>query len=63
MDASNRCDYEAKGMCAFHAFGDERAMGYFEVPEDALEDPEELAQWMTRALRVAASKLRKKRAR
>ncbi len=63
VDDSNRGDYEAKGMGAFHPFGDERAMGYFEVPEDALEDPEELAQWMTRAIKVAASKPRKKKAR
>jgi len=63
VDDSNRGDYEAKGMGAFHPFGDERAMSYFEVPEDALEDVEDLADWMTKALKVAASKPRKKKAR
>jgi len=63
VDDGNRGDYEAKGMGAFHPYGDERAMGYFEVPEDVLEDAEELAHWMAGALRVAASKPRKKKAR
>ena len=61
VDDSNRGDFEAKGMGAFHPFGDERAMGYFEVPEDVLEDVEELARWMAKALKVAASKPRKKK--
>lgn len=59
VDDSNRPDYEAKGMGAFHPFGDERAMAYFEVPEDVLEDTEELERWMRRSLRVAAAKARK----
>ncbi len=63
VDDSNRGDYEAKGMGAFHPFGDERAMNYYEVPGEALEDPEELAPWMASALKVAASKPRKKKAR
>lgn len=62
VNDSNRSDYESKGMDAFHPFGDERAMGYFEVPEDVLEDAEELSKWITKALKVAASKPRKKRA-
>lgn len=63
VDDSNRADFEAKGMDAFHPFGDERAMGYYEVPEEVLEDAEELAHWMAKALRVAGSKPRKKKAR
>ena len=63
VDDSNRGDYEAKGMGAFHPFGDERAMNYYEVPEDALEDPEELAQWTIKAMKVAALKPRKKKTR
>lgn len=56
VDDSNRGDYEAKGMGAFHPYGDERAMGYFEVPEDILEDSEALGGWMRKALKVAATK-------
>lgn len=59
VDDSSRRDFVAKGMDAFHPYGDERAMGYFEVPEDVLEDAEELAHWMTKALKVAAARVRK----
>ncbi len=62
VDDSNRGDFAAKGMEAFHPFGDERAMGYFEVPEDILEDSEVLDRWMRKALKVAATKVRKKKA-
>ncbi len=63
VDDSNRGDFAAKGMDAFHPYGDERAMAYFEVPEEVLEDTDELARWLAKALRVAASKPRKKKAR
>ncbi len=63
VDDSNRADFEAQGMGAFHPFGDDRAMGYFELPSEALEDTDELAVWMGKALKVAASKPRKKKAR
>jgi DNA transformation protein len=61
VDDSNRGDFEAKGMGAFYPFKDERAMGYFEVPEDVLEEAEELTSWMNKALKVAASKSKKKK--
>ncbi|MBL0313050.1 MAG: TfoX/Sxy family protein [Holophagaceae bacterium] len=63
VDDSNRGDFEALGMGAFHPYGDERAMGYFEVPEDVLEDTEQLASWVEKALKVASSKPRKKNGR
>lgn len=63
VDASNQPDFEARGMGAFHPFGDDRAMGYFEVPSEVLEDTDELAIWMGKALKVASSKPRKKKTR
>ena len=63
VDDSNRPDFEARGMDAFHPYGDERAMGYFELPSEVLEDTEELAEWMRKALKVAVSKPRKKKVR
>ena len=61
VDDSNRGDFEIAGMGAFHPFGDERAMGYFELPSEVLEDTEALAIWMRKALSVAASKPRAKK--
>lgn len=59
-DDSNRGDFERAGMGPFRPFGDERAMAYFEVPAELLEDEETLAAWMAKALvvagRAAASK-------
>lgn len=46
-------------MGAFHPYGDDRAIGYFEVPEDIIEDSGELDGWMRKALKVAAAKARK----
>ena len=60
VDDSNRGDFEARGMGAFRPFGDERAIGYFEVPAEVLEDTEELEGWMRKALRVAALSRRDK---
>lgn len=59
VDESNRGDFEAKGMDAFHPYGDERAMGYFEVPADVIEDTEVLEGWMRKALKIAGAKARK----
>ena len=53
-DASNRADFEEAGMGPFRPFGDERAMAYFEVPGEVLEDEEALAWWMGKAIDVAA---------
>ena len=46
--------YVARGMSPFTPFEDKPAMGgYYEVPEDVLEDPEELAEWAREAHAVA----------
>jgi DNA transformation protein len=55
VDDSNRPDFIAAGMGPFLPFGDPaKPMGYYELPEDVLEDPELLTVWMARAIAVAA---------
>jgi DNA transformation protein len=54
VDDSNRPDFEQAGMETFRPFGEDKAMGYYEVPVDVLEAPEQLRIWMDKALAVAA---------
>ena len=55
VDASNRPDFVAAGMGPFLPFGDPaKPMQYYELPAEVLEDPEELGQWMAKAIAVAA---------
>lgn len=53
INDTNRPDYEAAGMEPFRPYGDERAMHYYQVPADVLEDPDELGEWMHKAVDVA----------
>lgn len=53
VDDTNRPDFEKEGMGPFRPFGDERAMGYFEVPGEVLEEEYALAVWMAKAILVA----------
>ena len=59
VDDSNRGDFEAAGTEPFRPYGDDRAMGYYEVPADVLEDPDRLREWAEKALAVARRKRRK----
>ena len=52
VDPTTRKAYEARGSQAFNPFG-KGTMGYYELPEDILEDADELRQWMGEALVVA----------
>jgi DNA transformation protein and related proteins len=61
VDDSNRADFERVGMGPFRPFGDERAMQYYELPADLLEDSETLREWVEKALAVAAAARRRKR--
>jgi DNA transformation protein len=54
VDDSTRPDFERLGMEPFRPFGEENAMGYYEVPADVLEDAAQLEPWMKKALGVAA---------
>jgi DNA transformation protein len=62
VDASNRPDFEARGMEPFRPFGDSGGtMQYYQLPEDVLEDPAALGPWAEKALAVARdSKSRRK---
>lgn len=54
VDDTNRGDFEARGMGPFLPYGDpDRPMSYWQVPGEVLEEPEELGDWMGRALDVA----------
>jgi DNA transformation protein len=54
VDASNRPDFEARGMEPFRPFGDTGGtMQYYQLPEEVLEDPEALRPWAEKALAVA----------
>ena len=55
VDATTRKAYEERGSRAFNPFG-KGTMGYYELPEDILEDAEELREWMRAALAVARRK-------
>jgi DNA transformation protein and related proteins len=61
VDDMTRSDFERLGMEPFRPFGEDSAMGYYEVPADVVEDPAQLAPWMRRAINVAAAAKRRKR--
>lgn len=57
VDDSNRQDYEARGSVPFAPPTPRpmtKAMPYMTVPEDVLEDPDELAVWARKSVAVAA---------
>jgi len=58
VDDTNRPDFEAAGMEPFRplAEGKPYAMGFYEVPADVLEEPEELVRWAEKAYEVARRK-------
>lgn len=63
VDDSNRPDFVAAGKGPFLPFGDpEKPMQYYELPEEVLEDTDLLAEWMTKAIAVAARAKSKPRA-
>jgi DNA transformation protein len=57
VDDSNRGDFTAKRMKAWSPFEDGKEMkGYYQLPEELLEDPDELRPWVEKAVAVAARK-------
>lgn len=62
VDDTNRADFEAIGSGPFRPFGDERAMQYYELPADLLEDVDALRAWVESAFAVAR-RARSKRSR
>lgn len=55
VDATTRTAYEERGCKAFNPFG-KGTMGHYELPEDILEDTDELREWMRAAVAVARRK-------
>ena len=53
VNDDTRPDFERLGMGPFRPFGEDQAMGYYEVPADVLEDPAQLEPWMRKAVEVA----------
>jgi DNA transformation protein and related proteins len=54
VDDATRPQFEDRGMTPFRPYGEDgEVMGYYEVPADVLEDPEELGAWARAALGVA----------
>ncbi len=60
VNDTTRPDFERLGMEPFRPFGEEQAMGYYEVPVDVLEDTAQLEVWMRKAVEVARQAKRKK---
>lgn len=54
VDETTRQDFERMGMEPFRPFGEDKAMAYYEVPADVLEDGAQLEAWMRKAIGVAA---------
>ncbi len=61
VDDSNRSDFEAVAMEPFRPYGDERAMQYYEVPIEVLEDVDALQRWGEKAIAVARRAKQRKR--
>jgi DNA transformation protein len=53
VDDTNRSDFEAAQMEPFRPYGDDRAMKYYEVPVEVLEDVDALKEWADKAIEVA----------
>ncbi len=62
VDDSNRADYEAAGSKPFMPYKDRATiMSYYEVPEEIVEDPDELLRWAKKARAAALAAPRKRR--
>jgi DNA transformation protein len=62
VDDTTRPEFEQLGMEPFRPFGEDTAMGYYEVPADVVEDLVRLAAWMKKAIDVAAkARIKKKK--
>ena len=62
VDDVNLPDFEAAGMPPFRPFGpDGKPMSYYQVPAEVIEDPDELAVWVRKAVEVSKRAGKKKR--
>jgi len=66
-DEKSRSEFQSKGLSPFvyRMKGKECTMPYYQAPDEAMEDPEEMAQWAKKAYdaakRASLGKRRKKR--
>ncbi len=60
VDDVTRPSLEHRGMEPFRPFGEDSAMGYFEVPADVVEDVAQLELWARKAIDVAVKAKRRK---
>lgn len=63
VDDATRSDFETAGTGPFRPYDDDRAMNYYEVPVDVLEDVDELGMWVGKAVDVARRAKKGKRRR
>lgn len=63
VNDSNRSDFEARGLEPFRPGGGSEVMQYYELSGDILEDIEQLAPWVEKAIKVAQAKSRPRRKR
>jgi TfoX/Sxy family transcriptional regulator of competence genes len=61
VDEVTRPGFERCGMEPFRPFGEDSAMGYYEVPEDVMEDVAQRESRMRNAIDVAAKAKRSMR--
>src|SRR5436190_13618907 len=54
VNDETRPDFERLGMEPFRPFGDDNAMGYYEVPAHIVEDISQLESWMNKAIEVSS---------
>jgi DNA transformation protein and related proteins len=58
VDDSNRADYSRRGSKAFRPLADDPnavSLSYFSVPEDTLEDSDEVRSWARKSVGIAAA--------
>jgi DNA transformation protein and related proteins len=55
VDDVTRAEFAKRGMEPFRPFGEDSAMGYYEVPADLVEDVNQLETWIKKAIAVAAA--------
>jgi len=61
VDDSTRMDFLARGLEPFRPYGESgETMQYCRVPEEVLEDPDELRAWAERAIAAAHGARRRK---
>jgi DNA transformation protein and related proteins len=56
VDDTNRDDYVSRGMKGFMPTPGQTSSGYYQVPEEVIEEAEELTRWARRSVEVALKK-------